>query len=745
MGVLQKMAQAFESKFLRADEIVHAQGTGGGFGPLIFFDFLDQMREDERSLESRIGDGTNSDVLMSTIRWIQRAAVEAPIVALNEEGEPEPESELQSLFDQPNEFYTMAHLVTALVFDLTTSGNAYVLPGTDGDGKVTELWWAPSFSIEPKWEDAEPTVFIDHYLYQSGSAPEKRLDPKDVLHFRFGVDPRNTRKGLSPLRGLLREIATDDEAAAFTAALLKNGGVPGLVISPTSTDAELPQEEIEAAVSRLESKFSGNRRGKVLGLTGPVNVEQFGFSPQQMDLSLLRDVAEERVTAALGVPAAVIGFGAGLQTSKVGATMRELIQMGHHNGVIPLQRIIEDTVNQHLGPHFEGATQIEFDLSQVQALREDQDSLANRMERLVRSGVITRAMALTELGFEPEDGDDVYLLPLSTAEVPRNGSRPDPEPEDPQEEEPTEVDLDELRTLTRGERKTHSLTEQAIIERSPRVRRIPRRIERFASAVDRIRAEAISGFSEELESFFDGLGSEAQRIALDLLEARGERSGLDGAETKQDSTLIEEILVLLDLLSKDAELRRIFERRYSGIAVEVAEQLSIVTGAEFVFSDPAQVRILQQGGLRAGLIDLDSQTRDALFDALADARAEGLAGDNLARRIRDRVTAGPWRDAATRARVIARTEGANAANRATLEAARGQDETEHVLVTDNRTGFNDADCVAANGRLVTIREAEDMGLAHPNCSRAFTPVNSLLLEELDLEQTDQGPRLAGPI
>lgn len=745
MGVLQKVARAMQQKFLREDEIIHSRSVGHSFGPLVLFD-LPRSKFD--SLIGRVGDGTNSDVLMSTVRWIQRAGVEAPIVALDADDEPDPDGELQALFDRPNDFYTTAHLIGATLFDLAINGNSYWLPAVDGNGDLAELWWVPSSVIEPKWEDAAPGVFIDHYLYHPGSVAEQKIAPEDLLHFRLGVDPRNIRKGLSPMRGLLRELVTDDEAAAFTAALLTNGGVPSLVISPTDADTELSQDEIKAAVAKLETRFTGSGRGKVLGLTGPVKVEQFGFSPQQMDLSVLRDVSEERITAALGIPAAVVGFGAGLQTAKVGATMGELIQMAHNNGVIPLQRIIEDTVNQHLSPSFGEGMHIEFDLTQVQALQEDQDAIANRVERLVRSGIITRKMALTELGFEAKDSDDVYLLQLSTVEVPRNGARSDPEPEEPEGEELTEVDLDELRMLTRGERKTHSLTEQTIIERSPRVRRIPRRIERFASAVDRIRRDFIPGFSARLEPVFERLGEEAERVVLQVLEELGElvegRSA-PGAETKQDDMIVRLVLTALEIAAIQDDLAELFGEAYLEVAGEIIESLAADGGFEFVLTDQAQINILRQGGLRAGLIDLDTQTRDALFDALAEARAEGLAGENLARRIRDRVTAGPWRDAATRARVIARTEGAHAANTATLEAARGQGETEHVLVTDNRTGFNDEDCVAANGRLVTIQEAEAMGLAHPNCSRAFTPVNSLLLEELELETTNQGPRLAEPI
>ncbi|KKK67756.1 hypothetical protein LCGC14_2950860, partial [marine sediment metagenome] len=155
-------------------------------------------------------------------------------------------------------------------------------------------------------------------------------------------------------------------------------------------------------------------------------------------------------------------------------------------------------------------------------------------------------------------------------------------------------------------------------------------------------------------------------------------------------------------------------------------------GIEFELTDQAQQRVLQEAGLRAGLLDLDAQTRDALFDALAEGRAEGLAGDNLARRIRESIEAGPWRDVETRARVIARTEGAHAANTSTLEAARAMPDTEHVQIFDDRLGDGDTQCATANGKIITITEAEAIGLCHPNGTRSFVPINAVLLEEMGL-------------
>lgn len=742
MGVLDKIANTLEAgaKALRRDQL-RFPGR-----PFLWFDLLDR-RASAHEMEREVGDGSSSDVLTTPVRWIQRAVAEAPMVVLDLEGKPRPDHRLQRLLDHPNDFYSAEDLLNGTVWDLSIRGDAYWICLRNGNGFPAELWWTPESLMEPKWPN-DGSVFISHYDYHVGGQ-SIRLEPEDVIHFRDGVDPQNIRKGLSPVRGLLREIFTDNEAAAFTAALLRNAGVPGIVLSPTG-DNKITREEGEAAESKLETKFTREGRGRPIVMTGPTRLDQFGFNPRELDLSALRDIPEERVTAALGLQAATVGFGTGLQQTKVGATLEETNKQSYRGGAIPRQRIIAGGINRELSDAFPGnATSVEFDLSRVQILQEDENQKVARLERGVRGGILTRREARIELGFDGGDEggpDDVYLLNLSTLEVPRsaNGNR----------REIIEAQVEERRMLMAASTKQNdgSPTEQRLVESAPRARPTPALLQ-FARAIDRIRDEAPEAFAADLERFFDRLGRRAQGAMLDALEQSGEleQRSAGAPETKQDSLLIEEVLALLDLVAEDTELRRIFERHFARISEEVAAELEVVTGTAFVFSDPAQREILRRGGTRAGLIDLSTQTRDALFDALADARAEGLAGENLARRIRDRVTAGPWRDAATRARVIARTEGAFAANSATVQAARDMDDTEHMMIFDDRTGFSAEDpdhdiCAQMNGRVMTIDEA-DAAIAqeHPNGTRSATPVNALLLDELELEEVDGGRRLVEPV
>lgn len=702
--------------------------------------FFDMNRPDVTELANDVGDGTGADVLMTPVRWLQRAIIEAPIVATDADGEPVENNDLVALLEAPNPFYSREVLLAGTVLSLSLDGNAYWLVVQNQNGRPLELWFVPHGNITPRWENGTGKPFIDHYEYDAGASKQK-LALEDVVHFREGVDPTNLRKGLSPLKGLLREIWTDNEAAMFTASLLKNGGVPGIVFAPSDKDAALTPDEAEVVKAKIQTDYTRANRGKPMVMLGPTDVHQFGFSPQQLDLSPLRDVSEERVTAALGVPAAVVGFGAGLQATKVGATMKEMRQMAWTNGVLPLQRIIAGEAGRSLGEAF-NTERLEFDNKGVQALRENEDTKAARIGRLYRDGVLMRSESRAALGFESTPADDVYMANLSTMFIPKGQAPAD--------------DGLEMRSgngngatvkwgdtwITPTFSKEHSAAERRIVAAAPRAKPT-RAAALLARQIDLIRRRPPKGMEDDLEAVFRRLGRDVGRAANEVLadieplgESELQRRAHLTTELKRgellagDAALAAAIAEAVDTATAQAEFQAAFEAAYIQVTGEVAAAVGDSISATFVIDDAMQQAVLQEGGLRAGLVDLSAQTTDAIFDALAEGRASGMTADNLARFIRDGVEAGPWSSAAVRARVIARTEGAHAANTSTLTAARSMPETEHVQVFDNRSGFDDPDCVAADGIVVTINEAEAMGLAHPNCTRAFVPINALLLEEM---------------
>ena len=273
----------------------------------------------QRKYWRKVGDGSASSVVMAPLLWIGRNFPEAPPALWQKDpnsaeeervtgmGEQGGDHLMLELLERPNPYYAGSVFWMATVIDWHISGDGYWIKIRDRGGRPRELWWTPSPMMTPKGDEKE---FISYYEYKVGGQTFE-IPPSEVVHFRYGLDPENPRKGKSPLSSLLQEVFADQEASDFTAALLGNMGVPGVVISP-SKDASPSPADVDATKEWFKEAFTGDRRGEPLVMSGATNVDQFGFNPQQMQLRDIRRIPEERVSAVLGVPAIVAGLGAGL-------------------------------------------------------------------------------------------------------------------------------------------------------------------------------------------------------------------------------------------------------------------------------------------------------------------------------------------------------------------------------------------------------------------------------------------------
>lgn len=381
---------------------------------------------------SSLGQGRAANVIMAPLLWIGRAFTQAEAIVERKRagrwGMVE-EHALADLLLEPNPYYDGDSLFKALLLSWFMDGNAYMLKVRDELRRVVELWYVPHWLIEPKWPEGG-NVFISHYEYRpTGTGEPDKLHPSDVVHLRHGLDPDNPRKGLAPLKTVLREALTDEEASKFSSYILRNMGVPGGVIAPKSADRPPKPEDVKAMKEYMEN-FRGMNRGDWLVLGVPTEVAQFGFDPNRLMLGPLRDISEERVCAILGVPAAVVGFGSGLQSTKVGATMREMVRMARVNCIEPAQFTIARQLSRQLLPDFEirpKRARVWFDNSGASMFAEDETEAAKRVALLVEKGILRVDRAQEELGLEVDPTQAVYLRQAQTVEV-RPGEEPAPIP-----------------------------------------------------------------------------------------------------------------------------------------------------------------------------------------------------------------------------------------------------------------------------------------------------------------------------
>jgi HK97 family phage portal protein len=363
-----------------------------------------------------------SSILMACVEWICRTFPEAPVrvCRVNADGEDEEIADhpLKLLLDTPNPYYPGEVLWSATLADRTLTGNAYWLKVRSAAARTVELYWVPSWSMEPK---GNADTFITHYEYRPDTSKEPvSYRPQDVVHFRYGrFDPQNMRKAATPLRPLYRELFTDDEAANYTASMLRNVGVPPVVLSPTDPSMTPSREELEQTKQRYQEVTTGDNRGQVLVMYGPTKVDKLGYNPSEMNLGTLRSVPEERVSAVLGIPAAVVGLGSGLANTKVGATMAEMRDQAYESNIIPTQRLMSAELRSQLLPDFGNVAnlKVDFDYGKVRVLQEDQDSLHARAREDLKSGGISLNEFRQMIGLQPlasADGD-VFYIPTTLA------------------------------------------------------------------------------------------------------------------------------------------------------------------------------------------------------------------------------------------------------------------------------------------------------------------------------------------
>lgn len=372
------------------------------------------------NFQEEAGDLLNSSLVMAVVLWIARNFPEAPIQLLEKQSDgktkPVIDHAFLDLLEQPNDIYPGEVLWNASAVSLNVDGNAYWRKIRNPRGQVIQLWYIPHDLIEPYWPEDRTDVWIESYRYDMGVRLEE-IPPKDVVHLRLGIDPKNQRKGLAPLKSAIREIAGDNVAANFSYALLKNFGVASLFVTPKEGVA-IKQEDADKIKADIRRKTTGDRRGEPVVMSAPVDAKQLGFDPDKINVEVLRHMPEHRICALLGVSPMVVGFSSGMGGATF-SNVSEAREAAYENNLIPSQRMIAPQLKKQLlsddlvsGREKAGSLSrlhIGFDLSKVRVLATDEDALHKRAAADLASGGVTVNEYRAAINLQPTPDGDVYL------------------------------------------------------------------------------------------------------------------------------------------------------------------------------------------------------------------------------------------------------------------------------------------------------------------------------------------------
>lgn len=393
-------------------------GGGGNYWPHTFNNLTDPwpVRAGGRDGADLASFWANSTV-QACLSWIQRTFPEARCRVVTGEGDEAKEEkghDLTALLQHPNSAYSGDHLWHATLADwwVWGRGNAYWRKVRDATGTPIELWHLPAQEIEPWVDPKDPYAWITAYRRTVRGQTED-LDPRDVVHFRFGYDPHNQRKGWSPLLAGASECGVLNEGADYRLTLMVNHGLPSYALTPDNE--EVAQGMDEAQTQQLEkmwrSKFTGAGRGSLFIPNFKATATRIGFSPQELDIRELLEWDADIVCALFGLSSMLLGLPAG-DKHRTFANMAEAREAAMEANLIPTQASFAADLERQLLPDFEPGPRrrsrrhVAWDYSQVRVLQEDQDKLFGRLTAATGTPWMTANEARAKVDLQDLNGAD---------------------------------------------------------------------------------------------------------------------------------------------------------------------------------------------------------------------------------------------------------------------------------------------------------------------------------------------------
>mgnify|MGYP000240452412 FL=1 len=331
----------------------------------------------------------------------QKAAIECPIILVNEKGEAVENHQILSLLNKPNPMQSWEKFLTQMIGSHDIAGEGDVLK--IGIGQSVELW-----PLRPDW--LEITTFSMGLPVSCSYTPSDTYEESTVKQYQFSelmiwaeYNPLFRWRGLSPLYSAAYSIDTLNEYAKSNKAMLENGMTPSGVLW---TDSEVSDTSFNRLQEQFNGKYAGAKNsGKPMILDGGLKWQGMSFTPREMEFVSGKRLSQLDVCQVLRVPPQIIGI-EGSQTYK---NYEEARAAFYEDEVIPMVNgLLSELLN---------FLRKDFKIPPTYKLIVDTDGItALEPRRAERNKVIDGLTSLkvdekrAAMGYQSTEGGDVILV-----------------------------------------------------------------------------------------------------------------------------------------------------------------------------------------------------------------------------------------------------------------------------------------------------------------------------------------------
>jgi HK97 family phage portal protein len=348
----------------------------------------------------------------------------------NKKGEMEKQEDTKhpanELFKKPNYRDSLYEIKEAASINLELSGNAYMLMDRQGGKDIKAIYILNSRTCKPV-PVKEPKGITELKDVIQGYAYGADLDKvkykiEEIIHERK-YNPSNDIEGLSPIKAGAIAIDTSNEARHQNYNIFKNGFQTNTVLS---TDQTLATTVYQRLMADLEMRNKGTINAhKPMILEQGLTAANVGISLKDLEFILGLKMTREEICGYLfKVPLILLGF---LENSSYN-NISEAQKMFFNYCIIPRLEKNKELFQKLIEEYNQPGAFIDYDLSKVEALKENITEKITNYIALVRDGRITPNQAAKLVGLSLEDipGGDIAYVPFNLSPV---GSIPEPEAE----------------------------------------------------------------------------------------------------------------------------------------------------------------------------------------------------------------------------------------------------------------------------------------------------------------------------
>lgn len=309
-------------------------------------------------------------------------------------------SPLGDLIASPNPDFSFSELMELASYHIDLAGNAYwLITRASENGPPLELW--PLIPSRVSIVRGQRSL-VDHYQYIAEDGTLRKFRNEDVIQIKT-VNPNDLLYGLATIQPAGRAVDVDREAGDWQRASLLNRGVTDYAIQLDPDTTPEQQEQIRQIMKNQQSGPDNAR--KPFFTTHDVKV--LSQTAVEMDFVASREKTWEEICSAMGVPPPMVGILANATLANI-ETSRKIFWM---DTIVAILRMFKGQLNAQLATEYGSDIVLDYDLSNVEALRDDFNKKVEGAQKLWQMGVpfntINEALEL-EVGEIP-GGDVGYL------------------------------------------------------------------------------------------------------------------------------------------------------------------------------------------------------------------------------------------------------------------------------------------------------------------------------------------------